>query len=68
MRTLNFIQELGIKNHYHKKKLQLALQAIGSDTRGPMDELDHNWVTRKCQNNSCMIFTVVNCKVYINST
>lgn len=39
------VQELGIKNHYHRKKLQLALQAIGSDSRGPMDLLDHNWVT-----------------------
>ena len=44
---LLYEQELGIKNHYHKKKLQLALQAIGSDTRSQMDDLDHNWVTRE---------------------
>ncbi len=42
------LQELGIKNHFHKKKLQLALQAMSSEKRSLMDELDYNWVTRKC--------------------
>ncbi|XP_078586507.1 liprin-beta-1-like isoform X47 [Branchiostoma floridae x Branchiostoma japonicum] len=39
-------RELGIKNYLHRKKLQLALQAIGSEDTSKMGELDHNWVTR----------------------
>ena len=38
-------KELNIKNHFHRKKLQLALQAAGSDKRQTMDNLDYNWVT-----------------------
>ena len=38
-----------MKDHYHRKKLQLALQAVGNDTRSRMDDLDHNWVTRESQ-------------------
>ena len=40
-------QELGLRHTLHRKKVQLALQAIGSDSQGRMDELDHNWVLRK---------------------
>uniref|UniRef100_A0A668A9S9 PPFIA binding protein 1a n=1 Tax=Myripristis murdjan TaxID=586833 RepID=A0A668A9S9_9TELE len=40
-------KELGIKHPLHRKKLQLALQALGlkeeDDLKG---KLDHNWVTR----------------------
>jgi hypothetical protein len=39
-------KELCMRNHFHRKKLQLSLQAIGSDSHSQMDDLDHNWVTR----------------------
>uniref|UniRef100_UPI00358E670B liprin-beta-1-like isoform X3 n=1 Tax=Myxine glutinosa TaxID=7769 RepID=UPI00358E670B len=39
-------KELGIKNALHKKKLQLALQAMGSEEEDGKGNLDHNWVTR----------------------
>lgn len=42
----NLEKELNIKNPLHRKKLQLALQAVGSETEDPMGNLDHNWVTR----------------------
>lgn len=29
----------------HRKKLQLALQALGDDPDDPKGKLDHNWVT-----------------------
>lgn len=31
----------------HRKKLQLALQALGSDA-DPKGKLDHNWATSEC--------------------
>ncbi|AWO98216.1 putative liprin-beta-1-like [Scophthalmus maximus] len=37
-------KELGMKQPLHRKKLQLALQALGSDDLE--GRLDHNWVTR----------------------
>ncbi|XP_033940747.1 liprin-beta-1b isoform X3 [Pseudochaenichthys georgianus] len=39
-------RELGIKNPLHKKKLQLALQALGSEEENNKGKLDYNWVTR----------------------
>ncbi|XP_069376290.1 liprin-beta-1 isoform X3 [Paralichthys olivaceus] len=39
-------KELGIKQPLHRKKLQLALQALGSDEDDLKGKLDHNWVTR----------------------
>uniref|UniRef100_A0A8C4PWR3 PPFIA binding protein 1b n=1 Tax=Eptatretus burgeri TaxID=7764 RepID=A0A8C4PWR3_EPTBU len=39
-------KELGIKNALHKKKLQLALQAMGSEEDDGKGNLDHHWVTR----------------------
>ncbi|XP_035604875.1 liprin-beta-1-like isoform X4 [Oncorhynchus keta] len=39
-------KELGIKQPLHRKKLQLALQALGSEEDVSQAKLDHNWVTR----------------------
>ena len=39
-------QELGIKNSLHRKKLQLALQAVTSDLPDLLFDLDHNFVAR----------------------
>uniref|UniRef100_A0A674AVG5 PPFIA binding protein 1a n=1 Tax=Salmo trutta TaxID=8032 RepID=A0A674AVG5_SALTR len=39
-------KELGIKQPLHRKKLQLALQALGSEEDVSKGKLDHNWVTR----------------------
>ncbi|XP_077452910.1 liprin-beta-1b isoform X6 [Stigmatopora argus] len=39
-------RELGIKNQLHRKKLQLALQALGSEEEDNKGKLDYNWVTR----------------------
>ncbi|XP_044084699.1 liprin-beta-1 isoform X11 [Neovison vison] len=39
-------KELGIKNSLHRKKLQLALQAVGSEEETNHGKLDFNWVTR----------------------
>ncbi|XP_034433798.1 liprin-beta-1-like isoform X2 [Hippoglossus hippoglossus] len=39
-------KELGIRQPLHRKKLQLALQALGSDEDDLKGKLDHNWVTR----------------------
>ncbi|KAK7834013.1 hypothetical protein U0070_004994 [Myodes glareolus] len=39
-------QELGIKHSLHRKKLQLALQALGSEEETNYGKLDFNWVTR----------------------
>lgn len=41
------VQELNMRQPLHRKKLQLALQALGchDDLRG---KLDHNWVTSEC--------------------
>lgn len=39
-------RELGIKHSLHKKKLQLALQAFGSEEEDNKGKLDYNWVTR----------------------
>ncbi|XP_051544347.1 liprin-beta-1-like isoform X2 [Myxocyprinus asiaticus] len=38
-------KELGIRHPLHRKKLQLALQALGSE-EDAMGKLDYNWVTR----------------------
>lgn len=42
------VQELGIKHPLHKKKLQLALQALGSEEEDNKRKLDYNWVTSEC--------------------
>ncbi|CAH7433308.1 Ppfibp1 [Phodopus roborovskii] len=39
-------KELGIKHALHRKKLQLALQALGSEEETNYGKLDFNWVTR----------------------
>ncbi|XP_072915899.1 liprin-beta-1b isoform X3 [Hemitrygon akajei] len=39
-------KELGIKHPLHRKKLQLALQAFGSEEEDNKGKLDYNWVTR----------------------
>ncbi|XP_030627648.1 liprin-beta-1 [Chanos chanos] len=39
-------KELGIKHPLHRKKLQLALQAMGSEEDDAKGKLDFNWVTR----------------------
>ncbi|XP_029289209.1 liprin-beta-1b isoform X2 [Cottoperca gobio] len=39
-------RELGIKHQLHKKKLQLALQALGSEEENNKGKLDYHWVTR----------------------
>ncbi|KAK2842114.1 hypothetical protein Q5P01_012314 [Channa striata] len=39
-------RELGIKHPLHRKKLQLALQALGSEQEDNKGKLDFNWVTR----------------------
>ncbi|XP_039209358.1 liprin-beta-1 isoform X4 [Crotalus tigris] len=39
-------KELGIKHLLHRKKLQLALQALGSEEENNHGKLDYNWVTR----------------------
>ncbi|KAJ8374088.1 hypothetical protein SKAU_G00046680 [Synaphobranchus kaupii] len=39
-------RELGIKHPLHRKKLQLALQALGSEEEDNKGKLDYAWVTR----------------------
>ncbi|XP_028814218.1 liprin-beta-1b isoform X9 [Denticeps clupeoides] len=39
-------RELGIKLPLHRKKLQLAVQALGSEEDDNKGKLDYNWVTR----------------------
>ncbi|XP_078075713.1 liprin-beta-1b isoform X13 [Mustelus asterias] len=39
-------RELGIKHPLHRKKLQLSLQAFGSEEEDNKGKLDYNWVTR----------------------
>ncbi|ESO11355.1 hypothetical protein HELRODRAFT_116792 [Helobdella robusta] len=39
-------KELGMKNAFHRKKLQLAMQVITSDPTSPVISLDHNWVQK----------------------
>lgn len=39
-------KELGIKLPLHRKKLQLALQALGSEEDDNKGKLDYHWVTR----------------------
>lgn len=41
------MQELGIKHPLHRKKLQLALQALGSEEEDNKSKLDYHWVTSK---------------------
>jgi hypothetical protein len=40
------VQDLGIKNGLHRKKLQLALQAMGGEKGNQLCDLDHNFVAR----------------------
>ncbi|XP_053090897.1 liprin-beta-1b isoform X4 [Pangasianodon hypophthalmus] len=42
----NLEKELGIKHPLHRKKLQLALQALGSEEDDNKGKLDYQWVTR----------------------
>lgn len=37
-----------MKQPLHRKKLRLALQALGSDEDDLRGKLDHNWVTSEC--------------------
>ncbi|MCI4389152.1 hypothetical protein PGIGA_G00094610 [Pangasianodon gigas] len=39
-------KELGIRHPLHRKKLQLALQALGAEENDAKSKLDFNWVTR----------------------
>ncbi|XP_076841031.1 liprin-beta-1b isoform X2 [Brachyhypopomus gauderio] len=39
-------KELGIKHPLHRKKLQLVLQALGSEEDDNKGKLDYHWVTR----------------------
>ncbi|XP_036375732.1 liprin-beta-1-like isoform X5 [Megalops cyprinoides] len=39
-------RELGIRHPLHRKKLQLALQALGSEEDDNKGKLDYTWVTR----------------------
>ncbi|XP_068162432.1 liprin-beta-1-like isoform X2 [Antennarius striatus] len=39
-------KELCMKQPLHRKKLKLALQALGSEEEDLQGKLDHNWVTR----------------------
>uniref|UniRef100_A0A673HZ32 Liprin-beta-1-like n=1 Tax=Sinocyclocheilus rhinocerous TaxID=307959 RepID=A0A673HZ32_9TELE len=39
-------KEMGIRHPLHRKKLQLALQSLGSEEEDAMGKLDYNWVTR----------------------
>ncbi|XP_064603537.1 liprin-beta-1-like isoform X2 [Liolophura sinensis] len=39
-------KELGLKNPLHRKKLQLALQAVGSGSTDKFGEIDQDWVTK----------------------
>ncbi|XP_066446953.1 liprin-beta-1 isoform X11 [Eleutherodactylus coqui] len=39
-------KELGIKHSLHRKKLQLALQSLGSEDDSNYGKLDYKWVTR----------------------
>jgi len=39
------MQEMGIKHPLHRKKLQLALQALGSEEDDNKGKLDYHWVT-----------------------
>uniref|UniRef100_F6UB02 PTPRF-interacting protein,-binding protein 1 (liprin beta 1) n=1 Tax=Xenopus tropicalis TaxID=8364 RepID=F6UB02_XENTR len=39
-------KELGIKHPLHRKKLQLALQSLGSEDESNYGKLDYRWVTR----------------------
>ncbi|XP_075998290.1 liprin-beta-1b isoform X4 [Genypterus blacodes] len=39
-------RELGIKHPLHRKKLQLTLQALGSEEEDNKGKLDYHWVTR----------------------
>ncbi|XP_071512078.1 liprin-beta-1-like [Diadema antillarum] len=43
---LDIEKYLGLKNPLHRKKLQLALQAVGSEQEDKPGELDYHWVTR----------------------
>jgi hypothetical protein len=44
--THDLEKELGVRNYYHRKKLQLALESVAAGTQSPAANLDHNWVTR----------------------
>lgn len=37
-----------MKQPLHRKKLQLALQALGSEDDDLKGKLDHNWVNSEC--------------------
>uniref|UniRef100_A0A672KEC1 Liprin-beta-1-like n=1 Tax=Sinocyclocheilus grahami TaxID=75366 RepID=A0A672KEC1_SINGR len=39
-------KDMGIRHPLHRKKLQLALQSLGSEEDDAMGKLDYNWVTR----------------------
>lgn len=47
MTFLSVLQEMGIRHPLHRKKLQLALQSLGSEEEDAMGKLDYSWVTRK---------------------
>ncbi|XP_059927046.1 liprin-beta-2 isoform X1 [Gadus macrocephalus] len=42
----DYEKEMGIKHPLHRKKLQLALKALGTKVVEKSSELDHIWVTR----------------------
>lgn len=54
----SLLQELCMKQPLHRKKLQLALQALGDDAEDDLrGKLDHNWVTSEYDKNSLTMHT-----------
>lgn len=47
-----------MKQPLHRKKLQLALQALGSEEDDLKGKLDHNWVTSECD---VLLFHINDC-------
>ena len=36
-----------MRNPFHRKKLHLAIMSVTTEKTEPVDDLDHNWVTRE---------------------
>ena len=58
------LQELCIRNPLHRKKLQLALQAVGGSEEDDLQgKLNHNWVTREFDTSLVFVFKGVQTRV-----